>query len=573
MSSPNSGDDGGDWVGTPASPGVLVSKPMTTIGAAITLERYRSQGVKPMISSETTASLRLADRSLRRYATHLGSQAVDEILYNTYVSAVRRNEPIIDGNRASIPLFRDVHSQTAAMSVIGEQGGGEEDGNDELGNAVRSLPIAARGALLLTSLERLTIAEAAQVLAVPDESVVELVGSATDEIRQGVPSLDSTDATSLGRALGDLPASQATPMFWQRVETATLQATSPLPAVPEPAIAEPELTPTTPPPPRESFWPAVWAGTGAVAVIALIIIFLVSRSGDDEIAADDTGPVGPTSSFPPSTGGATSTAVAPPESTTAPPTTAPPTTALPTTAPPTTAPPTAPTTTPPTTATSTTPPTTPPPSGGETDRGPLPLSGGLAIIDGSPDPGSADIWQVEVQSEQTLSMAIAGLGGLDLAVNRPDGSALSADYIDSGLLVFTEPGSHTIRIGNGGSTPSAYSVGVGLAGQSGFLTSIEGQGASVAALEMASCTAAPDRLDATLTRTSGADQQVIVVFTNGQDVDTVTGIGSAGDATGQIEATWSVPTGLIFTGTVTDGPDGLLGLPFQLGVYGCSQDP
>ena len=506
-----------------------------------------------MTSPDTMAQLRLADRSLRRYATHLGGGQIDQILRVAYVMTARQGLPIVEGNKASLPLFQEVHASLVTTTTVED-----DDGSGDLGRVLRSVPGAERGALLLTSLEGLTTAETARVLAVPEPSVIDLVGSARDAVRDGVPSLRQADPGALGRALGDLPVSQATPTFWEGVEAELHAAVPTPPSVLEPtieaAIVEPELSPTPPPPPRESIWPAIWAGVGAVAVIALIVIFLVSRSGDSETATDGTTTTGPTTTGPTTTGDQTTTTAATDSttaSTTAPTTTAPPTTTT-----------SAPTTT-------TDPTTAPPTTGGVVDRGGLPLSNGLAIIDGSVAPGSADVWRADVAGGQTLTIAVPGLGDVGLAVTRSDGSALTTDYADEGLLVFTEPGSHLLRFSNGGGSAAGYSVGVGLAGPgSGFLANLDERGTAVSTLAMTSCEESPDRLEAALTGPDG--QQVSVTFTNGADDNRVTWLGST-EAEGRIEAASNVPTGVVFSGSITVGRDTLLGLPFWLGVYGCSE--
>jgi hypothetical protein len=475
-----------------------------------------------MTSPDNMAGLRLADRSLRRYATHLAGSRADDVLFNAYVSAVRLNEPIVEGDRASIMLFRDVHAHSA-MAAVSEA----DDGSGELAIALTSLPAAQRGALLLTLLEGLNLARAAQVLAVSESSVVELVRSATDTVRQLVPSLGTADLATIGRALGDLPVTQATPIFWEQVEVASFDGTSLPPPVEAPPVVEPELAPLPPPPPpRESFWPAVWAGLGAVAVIILIIIFLVTRGGGDDTATDATAPTG-----------APTTTAAPTQSTEAP-TTNRPETALPDT-------------------------------GAATDRGQLPLSDGLAIVNGSVAPGSADVWQVDVEAGQTLSIAIPGLGGLELTVNRSDGSTVAADYADSGLQVYSESGTHVLRFSNRGGSEAGYGIGIGLGGpSSGFLANLDERGTAVSTLAVTSCTSTRDRLDATLTTAGGDGEQVTVSFTNGSEADTVTWLGSS-DAIGRIESATLVSTGVLFSGSIVEGPDSSLGLPFWLGVYGC----
>lgn len=484
-----------------------------------------------MTSPDIIAGLRLADRSLRRYATHLAGDQADEVLLDAYVSAVRLNEPIVDGNRASIQLFRDVHAHSAITAQSAA-----DDGSGELGNVLKSLPVAQRGALLLTLLEGLNPARAAQVLAASDSSVVELVRSATTTVRQRVPSLGAADLATIGRALGDLPVPQATPVFWEQVEAATFAGMSPPRSGAVPAVAEPELAPIPPPPPpEESFWPAIWAGVGAVAVIVVIILLLVSGSIGGETATDGGATAGAPQTFPPESGGQTTTAAP-----------------APSTQPPATDQPAAPSAT-----------------GVVTDRGALPLSNGLAIINGSVDSGSMEFWRVDVEEGQTLSLATPGLGDLDLTVNRSDGSVLAADYADTGLQVFTEVGNHTLRFSNRRNTETGYSLGVGLAGPgSGFLANLDQRGIAVSTLAMTSCIATSDRLDATLAQTGGGGEQVIVTFTNGSEADTVTWLGSS-EAVGGIESATSVPTGVLFSGSIEEGPDTSRGLPFWLGVYGC----
>ncbi len=487
-----------------------------------------------MTSPDIMADLRLADRSLRRYATHLTGRPVDAILHTAYVSAVRSREPVWDGNRASVSLFRHVHTSSAPTAV-----GEGDDGSGDLGAALRSIPVTDRGALLLTSVEGLSAAEAAQVLDIAVTLVPGLADSAGALVRQRVPALRSADPAALRRALGELPVRPALPSFWEQLEAEVSAHRPAPPSGPESLTVHPE--PTGPPvlPPRESPWPAVGAGVGAVAVIILIIAFLVSRTGNDEIATEGTSATASTPTLPSTSEGQTA-APAPTGSLSAPAPTAPP-------------------------AADAT--DAPSQGGGGNDRGRLPLEGGLAIINGSLSPGTADLWRVEVQSGQTLSVAASGLSGVELTVIRSDGSTLSADYADSGLVVVTEPGTHALRFSNGRRSTAAYSVGVGLTEpRSGFLTNLDEQGAAVSTLEIISCSSTQNRLDASLMTSAGA--QVVVAFSQGTGADTVNWSGSDA-ARGEISSTSSVPTGFVFAGPITAGREALVGLPFWLGVYGC----
>jgi hypothetical protein len=487
---------------------------------------------------------------------------VDGILLDAYVSTALWNEPIAVDNRASIPLFRRVHSASASVAHTEV-----DDGSGDLESALQSIPIDQRGALLLTLLENLSPFEASQVLAVTEASVLDHASAASSLIRQRVPSLSTADTFEISRALGDLPVSQASPRFWARVEAdLSTQATTSSPVL-DPTIAEPVLTVTPPPPARESLWPAIWAGVGAVAVITLIIVFLVSRSPDDEIAAQAVGSASTDTLEP--TDDQTTTASS---ATTPPPTTAPPTssstTVAPTAPPPTPAPSTAPppTSPPPTTAAPT---TTAPVDPGVTDRGPVPFQGNLAIIEGSVAPGGTEIWQVTIQNSQFLSIAATGMNGVAFSMHRADGSTVVADFADSGLQVFTEPGSHVLRFSDGGGAGVGYAVGIGLTGpRSGFLTNLDEQGVAFSTLEMTSCARTEDQFDASLVTGGGA--VVVVAFRQGTEPDTVTWLG-VDEGLGEITSTSSVPGGLVFTGSITVGRETLLGLPFWIGVYGCEQ--
>ncbi|MGI9599446.1 MAG: hypothetical protein ACR2QK_25000 [Acidimicrobiales bacterium] len=507
-----------------------------------------------MTSPDTLADLRLADRSLRRYATHLTGDRADDVLHNAYVSAIRDRWSIVEGSRASIQLFRRVQTNAAVVPMTID-----DDGSGELEAVLPAVPIENRSALLLTSLEGLSASEAAQVLGMAEAEVIDLSGSAAEMIRLRVPYLNDADTEAISRALGQIPVNQATPAFWAHIDDDLANYEPPPPTADDRSVLDTtlmgtSLTTAPAPPPEESIWPAIWAGVGALAVITLIIIFLVSRGGDDEIAADGSSTVVTTQTVPPT---GQTTATVPP---TAAPTPAP--TAAPT-VPPTVAPTAAPTAPPPT-------PTTPS-TGNVVDRGSLPVSNGLAIVEGVVAAGSADIWRVDIANDSTLSIAVVGMNGVVVSLLRTDGTPVGPAYSDTGLLVYTEPGSFFVQFENAGGTGS-YSTGIGLTGLgSGFLTNVDGQGVAVSALRQATCQTTDDGLEATLVSPGGVQVIVSVAgsFEKGGDSGTVSWQADP-PVTGEVLSASPVATGLVFTGVIVAGPQDLLDNQFWLGLYGCA---
>ncbi|MGI9594671.1 MAG: hypothetical protein ACR2QK_00845, partial [Acidimicrobiales bacterium] len=123
----------------------------------------------------------MADPSLRRYATRMSGVNADAVLRRAYVAAARSDDRVLVGGRPSIRLFRQVHTN-AALAAATEP----VKGAPELENLLRSTPVAERGALLLTTVERLPVGTVAQVLGVGERSVIELTASATSRLLPAV---------------------------------------------------------------------------------------------------------------------------------------------------------------------------------------------------------------------------------------------------------------------------------------------------------------------------------------------------------------------------------------------------
>jgi hypothetical protein len=462
------------------------------------------------------AGFRLADPSLRRYATHMTGNNADVVLHHVYVTAAQWPGRMLDDGRVSIELFREVHARSALAGLVEP-----EEGAGELENALRSLPIAERGALLLTAVEGLSTEVIALILGVPQRSLAELVASATFSLLRRTSDPDLADPATLGRALGDLKVRQATPRFWNRVafDVAAAVHGQPRGADSGPVGPEPGDQPIFELP--VSIWPALVLGAVAIAVIVLTFMWLPFRNGDPESSVGGSGDAG-TVGNPPATAET--------------------------------------------------------PSGGDrlpagngiSDRGGLPLIDGLAILEGSLAAGSVDRWQVEVAGGEILSIAVTGLGGVTLAVIGSDGLPLSAVYADEGLQVYGEPGRFSLEFSSNDDLESSYSVGIGLTGSnSGFLTSLDERGAAVSILQVTSCETTLTRLETELESIAGGDLEVSVAFGSDDRVDTVDWSAAGTQTTGEIGSATPVPTGVVFSGDIAGGRDAVVGLPFWLAVYGC----
>ncbi|MGI9594669.1 MAG: RNA polymerase sigma factor [Acidimicrobiales bacterium] len=570
------------------------------------------------LTSSTLSDLRLADRSLRRYVAHMTDARVDDVLHRAYVAAIGRGEPPLDGDRASIPMFREVQVNLEPSGLVVGQVVEQGDGLQATGldSIVGSLPPDQRSALLLITLEGFSVNAAAEILGLPEPSVALLQQSAADTVGDRWPAWDG-DTGALRLALGDLPVEQATPMFWTEVESDL--ALEPVPASPLQPVLLDYGPPTDPDPlpPTESIWPAVWAGAGAL-IVALGMVALAIVRTDGEQTATENGPAevdGATLSTPsvsptvvpadtveqsgagsPSAPSVLSVPAAAADAlTTAPSTTGPSTTARaattratraraptvtstrsPTSVAAATAPTTppaaaaAPTTTP---ATTTAPPPAPGPADparapGPADRGDIGFTDGSAIVAGSLAAGATEFWRIEIMSGQTLTISTAGLNGVELSIFGPEGVPLEADYSDAGLRVTTAAGVLNLLVTDTTGSGADYTIGLGIADVvSGFLATLDADGTGVSALAIVACSASDGRLEATLV-VQGGTQQIAVKFDPEADPNTVSFLGEL-DAIGQILSSESVPTGRVFVGTIVGGPDGLLGFPFWLAVYGC----
>ncbi|RJF88553.1 response regulator [Oleomonas cavernae] len=120
---------------------------------------------------------------LRRYARALtGSQAAGDGVIRAGLQALASGGARLDtGKNLKIQLYALVH---AAADAVPASAGAAADAEAKLQARLGRLPSAARRALLLSSLEGLTYAEIAGVLAIDDGAVDGLITQARDELRR-----------------------------------------------------------------------------------------------------------------------------------------------------------------------------------------------------------------------------------------------------------------------------------------------------------------------------------------------------------------------------------------------------
>ena len=401
--------------------------------------------------------------------------------------------------------------------------------DSDLAAALHALPVNERAALLLVGVEGLAVADAASVLGVTPERVVDLANAAAQTLRQNVPEVASADDGALVAAVRALPITPAAPPFWDAIEREALAAA---------AAAGPK---------RLSPW--VWVGVAAVAVVAIAgLAFALSGGDDDEtvtIATSTTTEPAPTSTTVP----LTTMTTAPVETTT-----------------------TAPTTTAPTTTAATT--TTEPPETGPVDRGEVAFDGGAATLAGTLD-GRPERWQLSVGDGETLVLP-SRVNGVEVLVLDGDGNQVAPDGTAGTLQVFESTGDRSVQLRAAQDGPLDYVVDVGLSSAgTGWLSVAQEEGSTTAAGELTAlttvaCTATPDALDAELEYADDSEQRLLVALTGGTDADTVTWTGPV-EATGSVSSTSSTANGELVDGAFDSGPNELLGRPFGVAVLGCEE--
>lgn len=484
-----------------------------------------------MTPEQFVRDLRTVDPALRRFATHLVPGRADEALRRAYSTAIAGAMPVLEGERPSRRMFWEVRASALALRTTSLASASAGNG---LATAFHALPVNERAALLLVGVEGVGVADAASVLGVPPERVVDLSDSAAASLREAVPALGSADDATLVAQVRDLPIAPAAPPFWDAVDREV--------AASLPAPAEPER--------RTSPW--LWAGVAAVAFVAIVAVALAVSQGDDD---DETVAID------------TSTSLLPETTTTVPLTS---TTALPET---TTTPPdattstTAGTTT--TAAPSTTTETTVPPDTGPVDRGDVPFDDGAATISGTLE-GRAEQWRLAVGDGQALVVP-APVDGIDLQVLDGGGAAVAPGGTGGRLQVFDAPGDRLVQVAGGEGID--YAVGLGLSGgDTAWLSIAPEPGSALAAADLDGlttdeCTAVDDSLDATLTDADDSDQRLVVAVTGGSGTATWTG---PVEAAGSVTTITPVAAGTIVDGVIDTGPDDLIGRSFGLVVLGCT---
>ncbi len=568
-----------------------------------------------MRPDEAIVTLRTMDPALRRYATHMAGNNAGSVLYNAYVAAATDGSLDLHGDQRLVHMLRVVHGNGAAFAVRSGASDAGQDSSDQtpetstagvdswptdllqpeldppsigdrpqveaaldsqaepedplidrLGQVLIELSIGERGALLLTVLEGRTPDQAAEVLGTSTTTVADWIAAAARMVGAAVPELDSADPVALHRALGDLPVPQAHPDFWVEVEGA-LPLGEPPPVEATTAMRVPTLYE-----PEPSAWPK-YVGAGLIIAIVVGAIGLLAWVNDED--PDDVAAGSPTTVLPTVTV-STNPDVPEPSS---------PTTAVEETTS------VAPSTTVALTSTTeeatttevqqTTQPTTPPssdPTGGLILRGAIPFAAGrtTAALAGQLPPDHTDNWELTTVGPVHLAVgtrAVEGANAIDPFVSGPDGRLVELVFSNESLLVYFLPaaGVHLLGVSApfGTTSSSAYEISVAVSAESSGFVWVEDERESLAeGMRLSACQRTNQLLSAGLVYESDDDQLVDVTEADGADDNAIRWSGPL-QAVASVEASTSIEGGVILSGLIEQGPDGLIGRTAVAGVYGC----